>query len=140
MSPLDGPAMPFFKTAQTERPAGAVKRTGRHTASPKRKAEIRDRKCHACRCCGTTQGHIHAHHLVKRGAPWFGQWTENCIVGLCGDCHYELHTQNTERIRKILRHALTDAEVEYADMRAYEGYLDDVLWRLRPVVEGPDSP
>lgn len=125
---------PYWKPVQTERPAGSTKRKGRHEASPRRKAEIRAKKCNECRTCGTTEGHIHAHHVVKRGAPWFGQWTENCIVGLCGDCHHELHTKNTERIRKILRVRLTVAEVEYADRRAYEGYVDDVLWRVRPVV------
>lgn len=127
---------PYWKTLQTERPADAPKKTGRHTAGPKRKAEIRAKKATTCRCCPTTAEatHIHMHHLVKRGAPWFGQWTENNIVGLCGDCHHELHTQNTLRIRKVLRVSLTVAEVAYADRRAYEGYVDDTLWRIRPVV------
>lgn len=127
---------PDWKGASMERPAGAEKRKARHTASPKRKAEIREKKCQECRVCGASaeNTHIHMHHVVRRGAPYFGQWTENCIVGLCGDCHHELHSQNTLRIRKILRVRLTAGEVKYADERAYEGYVDDVLWRVRPVV------
>lgn len=131
---------PDFKTSR-ERPAGAVKKQARHTASPKRKAEIRERKCQSCRVCGVTaeQTHIHMHHIVRRGAPWFGTWTENNILGLCGDCHHELHAQNTLRIRKILRVRLTLAEVRYADEKAYEGWVDDHLWRVRPAVTSKDA-
>lgn len=127
---------PYWKPVQTERPAGAPKKKARHSAGQKRWAEIRAAKCQSCRCCGALADtvHIHAHHLVRKGSPYFGSDTESNIVGLCSDCHRELHDQNTERIRKVLRVRLTMAEVEYADERAYDGYLDDRLWRIRPVV------
>lgn len=128
---------PYWKPIQTERPAGSVKKKPRHKASAKRWGQIRERKCQSCRACGTTDGHIQAHHVVRKGSPYFGQDTENCIIGLCSECHDELHTRNTLRIRKVIRCALTAAEVDYADYRAYTGYVDDRYWRIRPVVEGP---
>lgn len=128
---------PYWKTVQTEKPAGAPKKKPRHKAGQKRWAEIKAKKCAACLCCQVRaeDGHyIHAHHLVRKGAPYFGADTESNVVGLCSDCHRELHDQNTERIRKVMRVRLTVAEVAYADEKAYEGYLDDRLWRIRPIV------
>lgn len=107
----------------------------RTSASPKRIAEIRAKKAQECRCCPNPDGlAVHAHHVVKRGAPHFGQWTENNIVGLCAACHDALH-RGDDRVKKILRVRLTQAEVAHTDWRAYEGYVDDRLWRIRPVVE-----
>lgn len=109
----------------------------RTVASPQRKAEIRAKKATSCRCCPNPDGlKIHAHHIVRAGAPHFGSWTENNIVGLCAACHKDLHDKNSrgEKIRKILRVRLTDAEVRYGDDKAYEGFVDDEYWRIRPKV------
>lgn len=106
----------------------------RTAASPQRKAEIRAKKATACRTCPNPDGlKIHAHHIVRAGAPHFGSWTENCIVGLCAACHQALHSGD-DKVKKILRVRLTDAEVRYADEKAYEGYVDDIYWRIRPKV------
>lgn len=114
----------------------------RNVASPERKAEIRAKKATSCRCCPNPDGlKIHAHHIVLASAPHFGQWTENNILGLCAACHKDLHDLNKrgEKIRKILRVRLTDSEVKYADQRAYEGYVDDTYWRIRPAVTTGDA-
>lgn len=103
--------------------------------SRKRINEIRAKKATSCRVCPNPDGlAVHAHHVVRRGAPWLGQWTENNILGLCAACHDALH-RGDPKVKKILRVRLTAAEVEYADRRAYTGYVDDILWRIRPVVE-----
>lgn len=125
---------PDFKPAPS---AGGVgrKKPKRGQASRSRIAEIRAKKATTCRVCPNPDGlAIHAHHIVRRGAPWFGEWSENNICGLCTACHEALH-KGDWKVRKILRFRLTDAEVRYADWRAYEGYVDDRLWRIRPVVE-----
>ena len=107
----------------------------RRKAGSKRWAEIRAAKCQSCRVCGTTSGHIHAHHLIRQGTDlWVSTDTENNVVGLCGQCHADLHAGRDE-VKKILRFRLRAAEVEHTDFNAYTGYVDDVLWRVRPVVE-----
>lgn len=114
----------------------------RTAASPQRKAEIRAKKATACRCCPNPDGlKIHAHHIVRAGAPHFGSWTENNILGLCAACHKDLHDKNARgvKIRKILRVRLTDAEVRYGDDKAYEGFVDDEYWRIRPAVTTGDA-
>lgn len=94
-------------------------------------AEIHKLKAAACRCCPNAGGlAVHAHHLVRRGAPHFGEWVPGNIVGLCVACHDALH-RGDDTVRRTLRVRLTVAEVAYADARAYRGYVDDRLWRVR---------
>jgi hypothetical protein len=105
----------------------------RKQASPKRKQQVRDKKASACRVCPNTDGFpVHAHHIVREGAPWFGAFTESNIVGLCAQCHHDLHAGD-DRVKKILRVRLTADEVEYADVKAYPGYVDDVYFPLPKV-------
>lgn len=93
--------------------------------------EIRALKATACRCCPNAAGlAIHSHHLVRRGAPHFGEWVAENIVGLCAACHDALH-RGDEQVKRTLRVRLTAAEVRYTDARAYRGYVDDHLWRVR---------
>jgi hypothetical protein len=107
----------------------------RTKAGAKRWEQLRAAKCRSCRVCGTTSGHIHAHHLIRQGTDlWLSSDTENNLVGLCGQCHTDLHA-GRDTVKKILRFNLTADEVEHTDMNAYTGYVDDVLWRVRPVVE-----
>lgn len=126
----------YSKQEQLSRsPAGIGQAKRKRGASPSRIAEIRAKKAQTCRVCPNVEGFaVHAHHLVRRGSPWFGEWSEGNIVGLCAECHQALHAGD-DRVRKILRARLTDAEVRYTDFRAYEGYIDDRLWRIRPVVD-----
>jgi hypothetical protein len=114
---------------------GVGRKKPKRGPSRNRIAEIRAKKAAGCRVCPNPDGlAVHSHHLVRRGAPWFGEWTENNIVGLCAACHGDLH-RGDDRVKKILRVRLTASEVTYTDWRAYEGYVDDRLWRIRPVVE-----
>lgn len=141
-SPYDlGPAS-FRGPVEKPRSEGGIsrKKPNRNRASPLRVAEVREKKVGlvgVCRVCGSTRD-LHAHHIVRKGAPWFGTWTENNIAPLCSDCHQELH-KGDERVRKILRASLTDAEVRYADDRAYPGYVDEVLWPLRELGANPGT-
>lgn len=133
--------MPEYTKAQQlgYEPGAKPKKKPRTDASPKRIAEIRAKKAMVCRVCGTP-ANVHAHHLVRRGSPHFGLWTENNIVGLCAQHHMEYHaTGYGSPMKKRLRVLLTEAEVNYTDYRAYEGYVDDLLWRIRPVVTSADA-
>lgn len=109
-------------------------RSKRIKAGTKRWAEIRAKKSMSCRVCGTSEGHIHSHHLIRQGTKhWLSSDTENNIVGLCDQCHTDLHAGN-DKVKKILRVRLTQTEVEHTDRNAYEGYVDDAYWRIRPKV------
>jgi hypothetical protein len=111
----------------------------RKQASPKSKQRVRDKKVTGCRVCPNTDGlALHAHHIVREGSPWFGQFTENNICGLCAECHHGLHAGD-DRVKKILRARLTDTEVQYGDERAYPGYVDDIYWRLRRAGANPGT-
>lgn len=105
----------------------------RKKASPKQKDRVRALKCKDCRVCPNPNGYaIHAHHIVREGAPWFGSFTTNNICGLCADCHHGLHSGD-DRVKKILRVRLNEDEIEYADTKAYPGYVDDVYFALPKV-------
>lgn len=111
----------------------------RKKASPERWAAIRAKKCVACRICKTTVGHIHAHHIIRQGSDlWTSVDTENNVVGLCGQCHQDLHN-GKDAVKKALRFLLTPAEVAYTDKKAYAGYVDDIYFRLRPAGRNPGT-
>lgn len=116
--PLDGAPKPYPKAAQV--PAKKQRRTD---ASPARKAEIREKKCAACRLCGATVG-VNAHHLIPRSLG--GLWTESNIVGLCGSgttgCHGSVEARHNDSLVR-LRERLTDAEYAYVVEKAGEGFL-----------------
>lgn len=128
-----------FKPDPKPRSEGGIgKKKRSRKASPHRIAEVREKKLRdGCRICKSFDN-LHAHHVVRRGSPWFGQWTENCIVGLCAACHGAIH-DGDKRTRLALRVLLTDSEVKYGDDRAYPGYVDDEYGRLRPAGTNPGT-
>jgi hypothetical protein len=140
-NPYDlGPAS-FRGPCEKPRSEGGVgkKKPNRRRTSPLRVAEVRARKVagQKCRVCWDTEN-LHAHHIVRRGAPWFGEWTEDNIAPLCEACHRDLHAGRAA-VKQILRSSLTAAEVRYADDRAYPGYVDEVLWPLRELGANPGT-
>lgn len=124
MSPLDGPAMPLPKTAQTVRPATNTPRKLRQKASKARWEQIVAAKDGPCRVCGGPRGSFH--HVVPRGG-WGGADTESNIVPLCGHgtsgCH-GLIEHRDETAMRLLVASLTDNEYAYAVERAGESFLE----------------
>lgn len=117
---------PDWKSDTLERAGVNRKRYRRKVASPKRWAAILDAKVTSCRACGGT-GDLDAHHVVRKGAPFFGDDTESNIIGLCRDCHDDFH-RGDAKVRKILRYRFTDEEVAYATQRGGEAYLNERYW------------
>src|SRR3954468_1173908 len=85
----------------------------RKIASPKRWQSIIDAKGGPCRACGDA-GAVQYHHVVPRGAPWFGSDTEANIVPLCEECHGVVtrRSHTLTALRLVMR--LSDAEYSYA--------------------------
>lgn len=128
-------------TGEEERAAEAESTEGSEHArpdpkparTPRRKIRVLDAKAivrkllrdRACRSCGKPTGN--AHHLVQKGAPFFGDDTEDNIVGLCGTgtsgCHGAMHGTpyvdehgerwDQARVAAAIGRSLTWAEVRY---------------------------
>lgn len=105
----------YPKAAQV--PAKKPKRTD---ASNTRKAQIRAKKCAACRICCLTES-VDPHHLIPRSLG--GLWTESNIVGLCRRCHDDVERRHPDALY-ALRARLTDAEYSYVVNKAGEGFMD----------------
>lgn len=131
-----------FKLTEEDAPAkkkAKPKRKNPAKASPARMAEIRAKKCGQCRVCDTKDGLIHAHHIIRQGTDlWLSSDTENNIVGLCAQCHTDLHA-GRDKVKKILRARLSTDEVRHTDKNAYKGYVDDIYWPLRKKGRNPGT-
>lgn len=131
---------PDFKTS-TPGGTGKPKKPKRATAQfidEKNERRARKLKCQECRTCSNKEGYrVEPHHIVRRGAPHFGDWHPSNICGLCLACHSAYHSGD-DAVKKRIRVALTRAEVEYSDNLAYQGYIDDVYYAL-PKVNGQTS-
>lgn len=91
-----------------------------------RKAKCSD----GCRLCpNPSKFRIEPHHIVRRGAPHFGGWHVDNIMGLCLECHTKNHDGDVAT-KKALRLALTRAEVDHAEDKAFQGYVDKFYWPL----------
>lgn len=107
---------------------GRPKRKRPTKASPERIAEIRGKKCQACRLCGSVE-RVNAHHLIPRGMGGTigGEWTESNVVGLCGSgtqgCHGLVEARDPAALL-LLRGTLTDAEYSYVVTKMGEGWLE----------------
>lgn len=98
----------------------------RKVAGRKRWEAILDSKVTECRACGG-RDNLDAHHIVRKGSPFFGDDTESNIIGLCRECHDGFH-RGDWKVRKVLRYGFTDDETAYATQRGGEHYLDDRYW------------
>src|SRR5205823_8460706 len=108
-------AKPYPKSSQLAR---GERRYRRKVASAKQWQRIIQAKQGPCRVCrdvltnGRVQASIEFHHLVKRGAPFFGDDTEENIVPLCHDCH-SLVTLRNPLALEVLAARLLDSEYAY---------------------------
>jgi 5-methylcytosine-specific restriction endonuclease McrA len=117
---------PDWKADTLERAGARRKKYRRKVASPKRWAAILDAKVSECRACGGRE-QLDAHHIVRKGSPFFGDDTESNVIGLCRACHDDFH-RGDKKVRKILRYRFTDEETAYATQRGGETYLDERYW------------
>jgi hypothetical protein len=81
-----------------------------------------------CRVCFGASGFPTTfHHLVPRGAPWFGADTEANLVGLCGTgttgCHGLVERRDEKACRTMLER-LRDDEYSYAIERGGEAFFE----------------
>lgn len=117
---------PFPKSAQLAR---GERRYRRRVASAKQWQRIIAAKGGPCRICrdAASNGALHAliqfHHVVPRGAPYFGNDVEDNIVPLCQTCH-DLVTRRNPLALEVLAHNLTDGEYAYIIDRLGEGGME----------------
>jgi hypothetical protein len=117
---------PFPKSSQLAR---GERRYRRRVASPKQWQAIQAAKLGPCRVCcdpgsnGSQWGKIHMHHLIPRGAPYFGEDVADNIAPLCFDCHPRVTRREPEALR-LLAASLTDAEYAYLIGKLGEGALE----------------
>ena len=115
MALVSDEAKPYPKASQLAR---GERRYRRKVASAKDWQLIIAAKQGPCRVCrdvltnGRVQATIEFHHLVKRGAPFFGDDVEENIVPLCADCH-SLVTLRYPLALEVLAARLLDSEYTY---------------------------
>ncbi len=102
------------------------RRYRRKAAGAKRWSQIIGAKgADGCRLCGKRP--VTFHHVVPKGAPYFGDDTESNVVGLCGDgvrgCHGAIEARDPVKSRSLCE-ALDDAEYAYAITHGGENFLE----------------
>jgi hypothetical protein len=100
---------PYPKSSQLAR---AEKRYRRKVASPKQWQAIAAEKQGPCRVC-TSPPPNELHHVVPRGAPWFGADVPDNISPCCHGCHGFITRRNQPTLKAFLA-SLTDDEYAYA--------------------------
>ena len=113
-------AKPFPKSAQLAR---GERRYRRKIASPKQWQAIQAAKGAVCRLSnpGVCESGVEYHHLVPRGAPWFGDDVADNIVPLCR-IHHGLITNRVPPALRRLGDSLTEGERAYMIERGGEDY------------------
>ena len=124
--PTSGDAIPDPKARTLTR---GSKRYRRKVASPKQWAKIAAEKLGPCRICGEQgnngrlHGKIHLHHIVPRGAPWFGEDVPENIAPLCPFDH-DLVTRRDKGACVVFVMCLADDEYAYAVERGGEAFWE----------------
>jgi len=113
---------PFPKASQLAR---GERRYRRKVAAPKQWQTIIAAKGSTCRLANSAcEGGIEYHHLVRRGAPYFGDDLADNIVPLC-ELHHRNVTQGRPRSnRERLAASLSDAEYAYVIGKLGEGGME----------------
>lgn len=102
--------------------ARGQRRYRRKVAGPKQWQALHAEKNGPCRVC-TAAGPNELHHVVPRGAPWFGSDVADNLVPLCRLCHRKVTDRSYLECLELLE-TLTDAEYAQAVEAAGESFFE----------------
>jgi hypothetical protein len=100
------------------------------------RATLRRRECGIC-------GHPAAtgHHVLARGAPYFGDDVPENIVPLCGSgttgCHGDIEAERVKARRALGRHVVDERPDVVADLTAKLGAVEAAEWLRRRLYAAP---
>lgn len=129
--PLDGPARPAPKSAQTAR---RTKKYRRKVASPKQWAGLHSEKNGPCRLCGKP-GPSQLHHVIPRDRG--GDDVAENLVPLCAECHGFVEARVQDVCRRLVESLWRDGtepgprggpkdEYSYAVDRGGENFAESI--------------